>query len=158
MRAKTLASIASVSVVLMACEGDVGTKQAVGTLAGAAAGGLIGAQFGGGTGQLAATAAGTLLGAFLGSELGKSLDRADRVYAERTTEGALEKNPSGTTSTWRNPDSGHSGTVTPTDTYYNAQGQPCRTFDSVINVDGRQERVTGRACRQADGSWRVVES
>ena len=69
-------------------------KQTVGALAGAGAGGLLGAQIGEDEGQLAATAAGTLLGAFVGSEVGQSLDRADQLYASRASYDALEYAPS----------------------------------------------------------------
>ena len=39
--------------------------------------------------------AGTLAGAVLGSEVGKSLDRADRLAMERSTQNALENNKTG---------------------------------------------------------------
>ena len=51
-----------------------GPNQTFGTLAGAAAGGLAGAQFGSGSGRLAATAAGTLLGAYAGNQWGTAAD------------------------------------------------------------------------------------
>ena len=60
-----------------------GPKQGVGTLGGAALGGLLGSQFGSGRGKLVTTAVGVLIGALAGSEVGKSLDRADRVYADK---------------------------------------------------------------------------
>ena len=88
---------------LAACaNGDYGTKQTVGALAGAGAGGLLGAQIGKGKGQLAATAAGTVLGAFLGNEVGRSLDRADRVHAGRAQYQALEYTPAGSPIAWQN--------------------------------------------------------
>jgi len=149
--------IVLIVVLLAACAEDRGTKQTIGTLGGAAVGGLLGAQIGGGTGKLAAVAIGSLAGAFLGSEIGKSLDRADRAYMERNAQSSLENNRSGTTSSWRNPDSGHSGTFTPTNTYQVAEGQYCREYESTIFVDGKEETAVGRACRQPDGTWRIVE-
>jgi len=70
-------------LALAACSAgpDGGHKQPVGSLLGAAAGGLAGAQIGSGVGKVAAAAAGTLLGAAIGGEAGASLDRADAVYA-----------------------------------------------------------------------------
>ena len=50
-------------------------------------GALAGSQFGGGKGQLAAVAVGALAGAWLGGETGKSLDKADKAYAQRTQSG-----------------------------------------------------------------------
>jgi outer membrane protein OmpA-like peptidoglycan-associated protein len=32
----------------------------------------------------------------------------------------------------------------------------CQDFASAVTIDGRQQQVSGRACRQADGSWKVV--
>ena len=82
MRKLVLSTFLSMSLLATAgCAEGVGTKQGVGTLGGAAAGGLAGAQFGKGSGKLAATAGGVLLGALLGNEVGKSLDRADQTYA-----------------------------------------------------------------------------
>jgi surface antigen len=145
-----------VAVALVGCEG-YGPKQTGGTLIGGAAGGLIGSQFGGGSGALAATAIGALVGALAGSEVGKSLDRADRQYAAQTTQTALEKAPSGTVSTWSNPDSGHSGTVTPVRTYQASSGQYCREYQQTVVVGGKSQSAYGNACRQPDGSWKIVQ-
>lgn len=131
-------------------------KQTMGTLLGAGIGALAGSQIGGGKGQLAAVAIGALGGAYLGSELGKSLDQADRMYMERNARESLEYSKAGTTTAWKNPDSGHSGTFTPTRTYANSSGDNCREYESTIYVDGREEVATGTACRQADGTWKIV--
>jgi surface antigen len=137
-----------------ACTTDgVGTKQGIGTLGGAAAGGLLGSQVGGGSGKLAATAAGTLLGAFVGSEIGVSLDRADDLHRQRAIEQALVAKPRQPI-TWTNPQTGHRGSVTTTRRYREA-GQQCREFQQTVVVGGRDERAYGTACRQQDGSWRI---
>jgi surface antigen len=142
---------------LTACETDrTGQKEVGGALIGAVVGGLLGSKIGGGTGQLAATAAGTLLGGYAGSQVGRSLDRADRLYAERTAQSSLERAPSGRTSTWTNPDSGHSGTFTPTNTYKSRDNMDCRDYTQTVTIDGQSEHVVGTACRQADGTWRVA--
>jgi surface antigen len=142
---------------LAACAGsDYGNKQVGGAVLGGAAGGLLGAQVGSGSGQLAATAAGAILGMMVGSEAGKSLDRADRLYAARTHQVAMETAPVGTTTTWVNPDSGHSGTVTPVRTYQAMGGQYCREYQQSVTVGGQVQNGYGTACRQPDGSWKVV--
>src|SRR3954464_964615 len=103
-------------ILLSGCTTDgVGTKQGIGTLGGAAAGGLLGSQIGGGSGKLAATAAGPLLGACLGNEVGSSLDRADDVHRQRAVEQALVAKPNKQI-VWSNPETGHRGAVTPTKT------------------------------------------
>ena len=144
-------------VGLGACSQNAGDKETLGSLGGAALGGLAGAQIGSGSGQPAATAVGALLGFFIGSEVGKSLDKADQLYAERTADQALETNPTGQSSTWNNPDSGNSGTVTPTRDGYADNGNYCREFQQTITVSGETQQAYGTACRQPDGSWRIVK-
>ena len=152
----TLAAVVAVS--LAACQSmQDNPKQTGGTLLGAGLGALAGSQIGGGKGQLAAVAIGALGGAWLGSEVGKSLDKADRMYAERSAQSALETGRSGQTSSWRNPDSGHAGTFTPVRTYETASGLPCRDYETTVTIDGRQERASGRACRQPDGTWKIAQ-
>ncbi len=155
MRFSRLAAVA-VAFALTACATDAGPKQTVGTLIGAGLGGLVGAQIGSGSGQLAAVAAGTLLGAFLGSEVGASLDKADQAYANQAAQGSLETAPSGQTSTWSNPDSGNSGTFTPTNSYEVSSGEYCREYQQTVTVGGQVESAYGTACRQPDGSWKIV--
>ena len=141
---------------LAACSDKVGQKQGIGTLIGAAAGGVAGAQVGKGRGKLVATAAGAVLGALIGNEVGKSLDRADQLALQQTTQQSLETAPSGTTSTWENPDSGNAGSVTPTATYERDDGSYCREFIQTVTIGGRTEEAYGTACRQPDGSWKIV--
>ena len=76
--------LVAASIALSACQTGMGTKQTVGTVGGAVAGGLIGSQVGSGTGQLVATGVGTLVGAVIGGQIGASLDRADQAYAAQT--------------------------------------------------------------------------
>ena len=148
---------ALVGLALVGCASSgYGTKQTVGALAGAGAGGLLGAQVGEGSTRLAATAAGTLLGAFLGNEVGKSLDRADAVHASRAQYQALEYTPSGHATSWRNPDTGHYGRVTPIETYETGGGSYCREFQHQAQIGGRNREVYGTACRTPDGQWQVV--
>ncbi|MCW8915862.1 MAG: RT0821/Lpp0805 family surface protein [Magnetovibrio sp.] len=135
---------------------DQGQKETVGTIAGAVLGGIIGSKMGKGEGQLWATGAGAVLGGWLGKSIGRSLDEQDKAMMNRTSQASLEHTSTGSTSTWRNPDSGHSGSVTPTRTYQKSNGTYCREFEQVVNVDGEDHVATGTACRQADGSWRVV--
>ncbi len=131
-------------------------KATAGTLLGGVGGAAIGSQFGKGTGQIVGVAAGTLLGALIGSEVGKSLDRADRTYMAQTTQQTLETAPSGQSVGWRNPDNGNYGTVVPQAAYQNAGGQYCREYQQTVTVGGQTERAFGTACRQPDGSWKIV--
>lgn len=146
------------AVVLAGCQNmQDSPKQTVGTVLGAGTGALLGSKIGGGKGQLAGVAIGALAGAYIGSEIGKSLDNADKAMAQRTAQTSLETSRAGQTSSWRNPDSGHSGTYTPVSTYRSASGQDCREYETTVTIDGRTERATGRACRQNDGTWQIVQ-
>lgn len=155
MQRMAIVSVVAVGMALAGCA-DQGTKQTVGGVGGAVLGGLLGSQFGGGSGRLWATGAGAVIGALVGSQLGKSLDDNDRRNMEHTTQASLEHTQTGTTSTWTNPDSGHSGTVTPTKTYQSDSGQYCREYQQTIQVGGKTEEAFGTACRQPDGSWKIV--
>lgn len=154
---RKIAIVLAATLVLGACSGDQGQKQTGGTLLGAGLGALAGSQIGSGRGQLAAVAIGALAGAFVGGEVGKSLDKADRIAMQNTTQRALETAPSGQTVSWRNPDSGHSGTVTPEPAVQTDSGQYCREYQQTVTIDGRSEQAYGRACRQPDGSWKIVK-
>jgi len=123
----------------------------VGMGVGGALGGLLGSQVGGGTGQLAATAAGALFGAYLGGNVGRSMDEVDRMRTHQV----LEATPTGQSTTWRNPDTGHTYEVTPTRTYEET-GRPCREYTTEAWIEGRRETLRGTACREPDGSWRAV--
>lgn len=157
MRTTGIALATAAAVLLAGCQNmQDNPKQTMGTILGAGTGALIGSQIGSGRGQMVGIAVGTLAGAMLGSEIGKSLDNADKAMSQRTAQTSLENNRTGQTSSWRNPDSGNTGTYTPTSTYRSASGQDCREFEQTITVEGRTERAMGRACRQANGSWQIV--
>lgn len=134
---------------------QAGGGELFGTLVGAALGGLVGSQIGGGTGNKVAIGAGVLAGGFLGNSVGKSMDCQDQQYHYDTTQNALESQKVGQSSSWTNPDTGHSGDITPTRTY-TSEGHPCRDFTQTINVNGEKEEIKGTACRQDDGSWKPI--
>jgi len=145
---------------LAACESGrdgPGTKETIGTLGGAAIGGLLGSQIGGGSGRLAATAVGALLGAYAGNSLGKSLDRADKAHAAQAQQQAYNA-PMQQPVAWNNPKSGNSGSITPVREGQNTvTGEYCREYETKINVGGKSETAHGTACRQADGTWRIIK-
>lgn len=140
--------------LLAGCE-NAKLGQTTGAILGGVGGGLLGSQFGGGTGKLVMTALGAALGAYAGSELGKKLDETDKREAGKADDKAKDA-PVGETVAWSNPETGHSGTVTPVREGKDAAGRTCREFKHTILVDGKEETVTGTACKQADGSWSVV--
>ena len=67
---------------------------------------------------------------------------------------ALENNRVGQTTSWADPD-GSNHTLTPTNTY-NENSRPCRDFRQTVEINGQTEIMTGKACRQNDGSWKLI--
>ncbi|WP_142847398.1 RT0821/Lpp0805 family surface protein [Telmatospirillum sp. J64-1] len=146
-----------VAALLTGCATDgMGTKQTGGAVLGGVGGALAGAQFGSGRGQLAATALGTLIGAYVGSEVGRSLDAADRQAAMAAQQRAYTA-PMRETIAWNNPNSGNSGTFTPVRDGTSSTGAYCREYQTTITVGGQTEQGYGTACRQPDGSWKIVQ-
>jgi surface antigen len=138
--------------------GTIGlNKTTGGALVGAGVGGLIGSKFGHGEGKGVATVLGVIAGGILGSQIGASLDRADQAALHASTVNALETAPPGQAIAWRNPDSGHYGSVVPQAVYRAPDGEYCREFQQTIVVGGQQQQGYGRACRQPDGSWKIVQ-
>ena len=126
-------------------------KASIGAFGGAAFGGLIAAAAGGGGAAIAGAVIG---GALLGAFAGNMLDQRDKRLAAETQQRALESAPTGKPVAWTNPDTGHSGTVTPTRTYQSG-GSYCREFQNNVTIGGKDEKAYGTACRQPDGSWKV---
>ena len=147
-----LVSAILMTFLLLGCE-STGPKTAVGGLGGAAAGGLLAAALGG---KGPGIAAGTILGGLIGGTIGDRLDAADRDKAHAAASQALEAVPSGHSVAWQNPDSGNTGTVTPVKTYQTATGQYCREYTQTITIGGEKHKSYGTACRESDGSWRIV--
>ncbi|KWT73314.1 MULTISPECIES: RT0821/Lpp0805 family surface protein [unclassified Variovorax] len=134
------------AMLLGACTSPPTPEQA--GMAAGGAGGVAGAEVSGhGT---AGAIIGALVGAGVGGLAGRAMDEGDR----RHTAHAFETVATGRSSKWRNPDTGNTYVVTPVQTY-EVRGAPCRDYTVEAMVAGRLERVTGTACRQADGSWRV---
>ncbi len=154
---KQIIAVAAALLLLAACGPDQGPKQTLGTIIGGVGGAVLGNEVGKGRGRKAAIAAGALLGAMLGGQLGRDLDEADRMTAERTTQNTLERVRTGERREWQNPDSGNSGWVVPVRTWQQDSGAYCREFQTGITVGGEEKTAYGTACRQPDGSWKIVQ-
>lgn len=138
--------ILSMSTAAVGCASKAGTGAVVGTGAGALAGAAIGGDEG--------AVIGALLGAGIGFGIGAHMDAQDRERAAAV----LEATPTHQTSEWVNPDTGAQYQMTPQRTYTTEAGQPCREFTMTASIGGRPEQTYGTACRQADGSWRIVDT
>ena len=160
MSRSILRTVAALLIVAVAASGCAATGETVrnnpkattGGLLGATAGGLIGYAAGGGA---AGIIGGALLGGLLGGAIGNRLDQKDKELAMQNAHRTFESARTGETSTWRNPDSGNHGTLTPTRTYQASNGQYCREYQQQIVVGGEAHQSYGTACRQPDGSWKT---
>ena len=101
---------------------------------------------------------------FMASEQGVETDQPltpkltsdDRSLAEASKQKALETALSNTTVTWRNTRTGHSGSITPKQSYRLRGGTYCRTYHETISVGSRTELFERTACRVGEGVWKVA--
>ena len=99
------------------------------------------------------------MGSYFGGKAFRNLAEADRRMAYQAQYQALEKGRSGETTSWRNPDSGNAGHVTAYPAFSANNNAPCRRFTHVVDLMGSGEvtEAKGVACRNPDGSWRLVQ-
>lgn len=133
----------------------IGIKTQVAAAGGAAAGGLIAAAAGAGSAWIATS---LFLGALAGGAAGEFLNADDKARMAQSGYEALKSRAPDSQTAWRNPATGNSGATTIDEWYVNADGVECKRFTQTITADGKGYEVTGAACRQADGTWKVVTS
>jgi surface antigen len=80
------------------------------------------------------------------------LDARDRPAAGAAHLRALQFGEPGAPVAWRNPETGHHGTIVPGPAYQ-ANGQTCREFSHTVYVDNRPQTGRGSSCRNPDGTW-----
>lgn len=152
---KKITVIIMFAFALSACE--AGPKEGFGTLLGAFGGAMIGSAVGGnGGGNTNGAVIGALIGGAIGNGVGRSLDEADQKAMYQAQHAAFETYPSGEASNWYNPDTGNSGSYIPQPAQQNDQGQYCREYQQTITVGGETQAGYGKACRQPDGNWKIV--
>jgi surface antigen len=148
------ACMAATSLVACTPEGGLDAGD-LGTLGGAGAGAFLGSRFGKGGGQTAFAVVGALAGAWAGKKIAENLTAQDRHYYDQAATQA-QTAPVGQAITWYNPQSGAQGSITPTREGQSNDGAYCREYQQTISVGGQTQRAYGQACRQPDGSWKIV--
>jgi len=128
------------------------TNSDIGTLIGGVIGGILGSKIGKGNGKTLATIAGVIVGASIGGNVGASMDEADRYCAGQAFVHAKDNQPVA----WTNPDTQQEYTVTPKRSYTQNNGRYCRDYTSNVTVNGRQDQVTGTACKNDNGNWQII--
>jgi len=135
----------------LSCDPQGITNSDIGTVVGGVIGGILGSKIGKGDGKTLATIAGVIVGANIGNNVGASMDEADRYCAGQAFVHAQDNQAV----EWTNPDTQHQYTVIPRSAY-NRNGHYCRDYTSNIIVNGRQDQVTGTACKGNDGNWKII--
>lgn len=125
----------------------------MGKVLGGIAGAATGSQVGNGKGRIVAVISGTVAGLLIGGNIGKHMDSTDQNCIGQ----ALEQGNAGQPITWDNPSTGGSYEVTPGNAATDSQGRYCREYTTNAKVGGQTQQVFGKACRQLDGSWQIVQ-
>lgn len=125
-------------------------RDVIGQILGGAAGAAAGSQIGDGKGRIAAIIGGSIVGILIGGEIGRSMDQADVMCTDQV----LEYAPDGRTVTWNGE--GGQYAVTPAETYQTNSGIYCREYQVSSTVGREVVETYGTACRQPDGSWRLM--
>lgn len=126
-----------------------------GILVGALIGGLIGDAMDDSRGSGGAIA-GVILGGAMGAALTRDLDCDDRSYAYKSYYNAFNSGRPGSIHRWRNPHTGRYGQMRIDGYHTDPGGFRCTTFTQTVYIGGRPRVDRGRACRQPDGSWAIV--
>ena len=126
------------------------SQQQTGTIIGGVTGALIGSVIGDGSGQDVAIAAGAIAGSLIGSTVGQRFDDQDQGRIAYST----QRNQR---SSWTSSTTGHRLTVVPSSTLApSSSNQQCREFTVDTEIGERTESAYGTACRQHDGSWKII--
>lgn len=129
-----------------------GQNEAGATVAGAAAGGLLGAAAFHGQNAWLGVVGSAVAGGIIGNQIGQYMDRQDLANMNS----ALTRVREGDQASWTNRRTKATYTVTPVKSY-RSQGRYCREYQTTINVGGKNQQAYGRACRMPDGQWRIVK-
>lgn len=84
----------------------------------------------------------------VGGSLRGSMDEIDRSKLYHGLDGALGKS-----TTWENPSTGISYTVTPVEKVAVGDNQICRKYTIHATRGGKEENFDGTACVGTDGNW-----
>jgi len=146
---KTLRLFALISLLVFLMSGCA-TKAQSGALLGTLLGAGVGYAIGGGKGAAIGAAGGIFTGYMIGNELDKQDQK--KIYE------SLENNPSGTTTTWENPDNRNTYSVTPQPGVVQPDNTVVREFTmQAMGANGQTETIYCKAKRMPDGSWQMLE-
>lgn len=152
---RKIALVTTLALGLGACD----SNETVGTFIGAGLGAWLGSEIDGGSNRGVGTMLGMMGGAMIGNSIGQRLDDADRAMANRAYYQSLESTKAGTRTEWYNPDTGHRGYYEPEPAFKDEKtDRYCREFTQNVQIGGKEQTAYGRACRQPDGDWKIIET
>lgn len=127
------------------------------TAAGALAGGLVGNQLFHGKNAFAGVLAGALIGGVIGDQIGQHMDKQDQINMKS----AVINTPMNQEATWKSDKAGPGGrpvtyTVRPVRNFSTAASSYCREYQTTVTVGGEAKHAYGKACRNPDGSWKIL--
>ncbi|GGB63226.1 hypothetical protein GCM10011316_38880 [Roseibium aquae] len=99
--------------------------------------------------------ASTAIAVLQNGELGAALTETDWRAAAQAQKQALRADGVGAAISWRNARTGRSGEVRPGPVYV-VNDTTCREFTHEMQIDGRQMRARGTACRGDNGVWQTL--
>jgi surface antigen len=127
-------------------------RKAIGAIMGGAIGGVIGAQVGEGAARNIAILVGAAAGTLIGSHIGRTMDETDRACVGE----ALEKASDNRTVAWASTDGSTTYRVTPLARSPDTD-PACRMFELQAATITGSSTSKANACREKDGTWRVIE-
>ena len=99
--------------------------------------------------------AGSLTGTALGQQIGQYTSKMDNLDRQNLAQ-IFQDQPNGLTKRWQNIETQIVYGVTPTRSHQYTDGSICREYVIEMLLGNDVKEFYGRACRQTDGSWVVV--
>ena len=85
------------------------------------------------------------------TDLYASMNDAERRYYSTIFYSTMNNVADGTPFVWTNANM--TGTITPSRSFANNNGKPCRMFTEVLKVHAIEQNISGTACDRGDGGW-----
>ena len=147
-------AIGLISTSLVGCANM--TREESGNVIGALLGGALAYELGKDSSNKEIwVATGIIGGALAGGHYAKLTEQGQLMH-QSAIHSNLETAQDNSTTSWNNPNNNAHGSVTVRNTNV-SNGTPCREFTQTIYVGGKAVEGYGTACRQADGSWKIIQ-
>ncbi len=147
-----VAIVTAAAGVLFLCACSGGSRIVTGAIPGASPEKVVGSPVASGAGE---PQIGTVEGGLMGADVGRSLSDADRKIALKAEYEALEYGRPGQPTEWRSRSGDVHGRIE-VGGVSKVNSLDCRGYTHNVYIGGRLRVVTGNACREPDGTWRIV--